>query len=156
MYGARVEGNLFTDTPDYNPAVNAAFGARTDNAPNTVHVSPRFGFTWNRSAANRQMIMQNGLGRFYQGTTGILRGGFGEFRNLISPTLLSNASVSTGLPGSVDRISCIGSSVPTPDWSLYSSDPGAIPTACTGAANSTFSDNAPAVQLFDHSYTAPR
>src|SRR5207253_731752 len=45
-YGARVEGNVFTDPPAYNPAVDAAFGARTDHAPNTVHVSPRFGLNW--------------------------------------------------------------------------------------------------------------
>ncbi len=44
-YGARLEGGRFGDAPEYNPAVEQAFGRRTDFLPSEVHVSPRLGFT---------------------------------------------------------------------------------------------------------------
>ena len=44
-YGARVEGGRFGKEPEYNPAVDASFGRRTDFIPSEVHVSPRVGFT---------------------------------------------------------------------------------------------------------------
>ncbi|HVB31859.1 MAG TPA: hypothetical protein VNE60_10075, partial [Gemmatimonadaceae bacterium] len=156
MYGARLEGNAFTDAPAYNPAVASAFGARTDHAPNSIHVSPRIGFTWIRSGQARNMMMVNSFGRFLGGPSGVLRGGFGEFRNMIAPSLLSAASVSTGLPGGVERLSCIGAAVPTPDWSAYDNNPAAIPQQCAGSAGSSFADAAPNVQLFDPAYTATR
>ncbi|MHB1861876.1 MAG: TonB-dependent receptor [Gemmatimonadaceae bacterium] len=156
MYGARLEGNAFTDAPAYNPAVASAFGARTDYAPNSVHVSPRIGFTWIRSGQERNMMMMNSFGRFLGGPSGVLRGGFGEFRNMIAPSLLSTASVSTGLPGGVERLSCIGAAVPTPDWNAYDNNPAAIPQQCAGSAGSSFADAAPNVQLFDPAYTATR
>lgn len=46
QYGARLEGNVFTSAPSYNPEIDRILGRRTDHAPNTIHVSPRVGFTW--------------------------------------------------------------------------------------------------------------
>lgn len=137
IYGARVDANVFTQTPAYNPAVATAFGLRTDRGPNSIDVSPRFGFTW-----------QNGTGK-------ILRGGAGEFRNLIDATLLAAPSVSTGLPGSLVRLSCVGSAVPTPNWSAYNSDPSAIPQQCA-AGSPAFVDVAPNVQVVDANYRPQR
>ncbi len=48
MYGARLEANHYLSAPEFNPAVQSTFGLRTDHAPNTVHLSPRIGFTWIR------------------------------------------------------------------------------------------------------------
>ncbi|HVZ78443.1 MAG TPA: carboxypeptidase-like regulatory domain-containing protein [Gemmatimonadaceae bacterium] len=155
MYGARVEGTKFTSAPAYNPAVASAFGYRTDHAPGGLHVSPRLGFTWIRGGQDRQMMMANPIGEFRSGSPGTLRGGIGEFRNLMSPSLLSNASVATGLPNGITRISCIGSAVPTPDWSAWAADPATIPTQCAGGGG-VLADAAPGVQLFDPSYDASR
>ncbi len=156
MYGARLEGNVFTDAPAYNPEVERVFGARTDEAPGAVHVSPRVGFSWlrNRGGYGGGMVSPGGSFAFQPASA--LRGGIGEFRNLTSPLLLNAALVSTGLPGSATRITCIGSDVPTPDWTLFSSDPTTIPTQCASGASSTFADAAPAVQLFDRSYQTAR
>ncbi len=156
MYGARAEGNVFTAAPAYNPEIETLFGVRTDHAPNTVHVSPRIGFTWNKTGRERQMMMVNPFGRFTQGSSGVLRGGFGEFRNIIQPALLSAASVSTGLPGALTHLSCIGSAVPTPDWTGYLADPSSIPQQCAGAGAPSFIDAAPGVQLFDPAWNASR
>jgi hypothetical protein len=143
IYGARLEGNAFTSAPAFNPAVESTFGARTDEAPSSLHVSPRVGFTLNRPG---------GAGK----PSGSIRGGLGEFRNLLDPTLLAAPSVTTGLPGGLTRITCIGSAVPVPDWSAYENSMANIPTSCTGAPVASFSDAAPNVQLVSPSYRPQR
>ncbi len=152
LYGARVEGNAFTSAPRYNPAIDQIFGARTDYAPNSFHISPRFGFNYNRTGQIRNTQIGNPLGRFTGTTPGVLRGGFGEFRGLTPAALLSNAIVSTGLAGSQSRLSCIGSAVPAAAWSTFVAQPSTIPTACAGGV-STFADAAPTVLLFDPAWS---
>lgn len=158
LYGARVEGNAYSERPAYNPAVDAAFGARTDFAPNTMNVSPRIGFTWNYPKKQSGMgMMGNSLGTFIFPQLGVLRGGIGEFRSMMPAGLLSNASANTGLPNGYRQVSCIGGAIPTPDWNSYLTSPGNIPTDCvTGVPMSTLSDTAPGVQLIDRNYDAPR
>ena len=152
LYGARVEGNAFTKAPAFNPEVERLFGARTDRAPNSFHVSPRFGFNYNRTGQIRNTQIGNPLGRFTGTTPGVLRGGFGEFRGMTPAALLSNAIVSTGLPGSQSRLSCIGASVPAATWSTFVAQPSTIPTACAGGA-STFADASPNVLAFDPAWS---
>ncbi|MEP6491473.1 MAG: carboxypeptidase-like regulatory domain-containing protein [bacterium] len=158
LYGARLEGNAFLSAPDYNPAVDHAFGARTDHAPNTWHASPRFGFTWvRRNPGNNGALSINRIGAFNIGPTSYLRGGIGEFRGMLAPSLLSGASAATGLPGGAATLACLGSAAPTPDWNAFSAGAESIPRQCAGGAPaSTFSDAAPSVQLFDRRYTASR
>lgn len=155
LYGARIEGNRFLDAPAYNPAVEAAFGVRTDHVPNTVHLSPRVGFTWTRRGTAGST--QNPIGEFNYAPTGYLRGGIGEFRSFLSPALLTDASVLTGLPGGATTLTCIGPATPQPEWELYAASRATIPAQCASAAvPAAFSDAAPDVQLFDPDYTAPR
>ena len=45
-YGVRLEGSTYDGRPEYNPAVETAFGRRTDFVPRDVRLSPRAGFTW--------------------------------------------------------------------------------------------------------------
>jgi hypothetical protein len=143
IYGARLEGNAFTSAPAFNPAVESTFGARTDATPSALHVSPRLGFTLNRPG---------GAGK----PSGSIRGGIGEFRNLLDPALLAAPSVTTGLPGGLTRVTCIGSAVPTPDWSSYENSMANIPTSCVGAPVASFSDGAPNVQMVSPSYRPQR
>jgi hypothetical protein len=160
LYGARLEGNKFTDPPDFNPQIESLFGARTDHAPNTVHVSPRVGFNWLWSSTARPAASSmtfNQLGQFYSLPRGIVRGGFGEFRQFLDAPLLADASVSTGLPTGVRRITCVGPAVPIPNWRAYAADEGSIPTDCIGGSTAPgFADAAPAVVLFDRNYQPAR
>ncbi len=156
LYGARLEGNAFTASPAYNPQVDSLFGARTDEAPQSIHVSPRFGFTYNRSGQVRMAVIGNPVGRFTSGSSGVLRGGVGEFRSLTAPALLSGATAATGLPNGLARISCIGGAVPAPDWAAYAANSAAIPTTCKDGTTGNFSDAAPAVQLLAPGYSPPR
>jgi hypothetical protein len=156
LYGVRLEGNHFTTHLAENPAVASAFGVSTDHAPNTMHVSPRAGFTW---YFGHEPSGGFGISRVAKMTfmpTMMLRGGIGEFRGLLPPTLLADASAANGLPGGVSRLTCIGEAVPTPQWEDYLSGTAAIPTACANGATPSFSDLAPSVRLFDESYDAPR
>lgn len=155
MYGARLEANAFTDAPSANPEVERVFGARTDRAPNMLHVSPRIGFNYNRSGLVRNTDIDGSLGRFTGTTPGVLRGGFGEFRGFTPANLLSNAMVSTGLPGGQTRIGCFGGAVPRPEWSTYAGAPEAIPTECA-SLDGTLADVAPNVLLFGPAWRTPR
>ncbi|MFI5229671.1 MAG: carboxypeptidase-like regulatory domain-containing protein, partial [Gemmatimonadales bacterium] len=152
--GVRLEGNRFNGAPGYNPAVDQAFGLRTDHSPDTWGLSPRLGFTWLRRPGG-QGIMFNPVGQFILNPTMYVRGGIGEFRNMLPASLLSAAAVSTGLPNGIERITCLGAAAPTPDWSAFEADPSSIPTSCvSGVPNPVFTDAAPSVQLFDPGYTA--
>lgn len=137
IYGVRADANVFTTRPALNQDVLNRFGVRTSAAPNSIDLSPRLGFTWQKTAR----------------TT--IRGGVGEFRNIVDASLLGVPSVSTGLPGTTLRLSCVGAAVPVPDWASYVDDPGSIPRTCAGGAG-PLADAAPGVQLVDPAYRPQR
>ena len=135
LYGVRLDGNAFLKPPPFNSELAQSLGLRTDGAPNGAGLSPRLGFTW-----------QNGKGK-------ILRGGVGQFRNLVDPSLLAAPSAMTGLPDGSIRIACIGDAVPSPDWKAYD-DVLAIPSQCNGSSG-ILTDNAPNVQLIAPAFRPP-
>ena len=137
LYGIRGDANVFTSRPEQNDAVLTRFRLRTSTAPNSIDLSPRVGFNWQQSA----------------GVT--VRGGVGQFRNIVDASLLAVPSVSTGLPGTTLRLSCVGAAVPIPDWSSYVENPTSIPRSCAGGAG-PLADAAPVVQLIDASYRPQR
>jgi hypothetical protein len=137
IYGLRAEASAFTARPALNAAVTSALGEPNDNAPSTFALSPRLGVNW-----------QDGKGN-------IARAGVGQFRNLMDASLLSVPSATTGLPGGVVRISCIGSGVPTPDWAAFARDAASIPRQCVGT-DAAFIDAAPNVQYVDRSFQPTR
>lgn len=156
LYGVRAEGNHYTERPLYNAAVDAAFGARTDAAPERFHVSPRAGFTWSYSKGGRGAGWTwNGWGKFPMAETGVIRGGIGEFRSMLSPALLAEPGARTGLPGGLHTVSCVGDAVPTPDWASYLSATASVPQDCVGGVGA-LRDAAPSVQLVDRAYGASR
>jgi hypothetical protein len=143
IYGGRIEASAFTSHPAFNPAIQSTFGARTDAAPSTLHFSPRFGFTVNRPGKSGK-------------PSGAIRGGIGELRNLVDPALLAGPSVANGLPGGLSRLTCIGSAVPSPDWSAYENSVENIPSSCAGSPVASYTDGAPSVQLIDPEYQPQR
>jgi hypothetical protein len=157
LYGARLEADGFSGKPARNAALDQALGVQSGAAPSRVHVSPRIGFTftYNRDRDNGSGTMQNQTGRYYRSMSGTVRGGIGEFRDLLRPGLLADAAASTGLPGGTSYLNCVGSAVPTPDWTLFASDPSTIPTQCVDGSG-VLGDRAPAVTLIDPSFDVPR
>ncbi|MEO7086568.1 MAG: hypothetical protein ABI442_21550, partial [Gemmatimonadaceae bacterium] len=157
--GLRVDANAFTAAPQYNADLDSQFGVRTDHEPNSIDVSPRFGFNWNylQGGFNRpgtgNSINVSPLAIAFRGAQSI-RGGIGKFRGVPQPTLLADAISSTGLPGGVQQLLCIGSATPTPDWSAYSVSESNIPSTCANGIPA-FSDTARAVTLFDKRYAPP-
>jgi hypothetical protein len=155
LYGARIEANRFVGPLPNNPLVESAFGVRTDNMPNTIGVSPRIGFTWTLRGFGGSATSP--LGNFVKLPTAYIRGGIGEFRGFLSPLLASGGAALTGLPAAQQSLRCIGPAAPTPAWSAYLTGDAAIPTQCGNSpVQSSFSDIAPAVQVFDKAYTAPK
>ena len=94
------------------------------------------------------------LGQFYRTATGVIRGGIGEFRDLLRPSVLANASAATGLPGGTSLLSCVGSAVPPVDWWQFGESEAAIPTQCLDGSG-VLAERAPAVSLIDPSYDVP-
>lgn len=143
-YGLRFEGTDLGDAPRYNPAVDSVFGRRTDRFPSDRHASPRIGFNYI-------------LGSSQPGTPGlIIRGGVGEFRSQIPANLSASAVTSTGLPASETQIVCIGSDIPTPDWSSYQQDPNTIPATCLNGGGGSTTQPLRSVTLFGKDFAAPR
>ena len=157
LYGARIEADGFANAPARNAALEQALGVRTGAAPSRVHVSPRVGFTYtyNRDRDNGSGTNQTNVGRFYRSTTGVLRGGIGEFRDLLRPGILADASASTGLPGGTTVLSCVGSAVPEVDWTSFSTDASSIPSQCLDGSGA-LAESAPSVTLIDPGYDVPR
>lgn len=156
IYGARLEADGFASAPSANPALEQALGVQTGSAPMRLHISPRIGFsyTYNRDKTNGNGMSMNQVGRFYRGLTGVLRGGVGDFRDLLRPNLLADASAATGLLGGTSVLSCVGTATPIPDWTQFGANPSTIPTSCLGGGG-VLSENAPSVTLIDPKYDVP-
>jgi len=157
LYGARVEADGFFDSPARNEALEQALGVVTGAAPMRVHVSPRAGFsyTYNRDKDNGSGTNQSPVGRFYRNTVGVIRGGIGEFRDLLRPGILADASAATGLTGGTSTLSCVGAAVPVVDWSKFEGNPADIPAECRDGS-SALAERASSVTLIDPSYDVPR
>ncbi len=157
LYGARLEADGFMDTPAPNPALDTALGVKTGSGSGKIHVSPRAGFTYtfNRDRDNGNGTFGNQVGRFYRTTVGVIRGGIGEFRDMLRPGILADASAATGLAGATSVLSCVGSAVPSPDWSLFASNAGNIPSQCRDGSGA-LGERAPSVTLIDPAYDVPR
>ena len=146
-YGARAEGSYFGRTPSYNPAVEQAFGFRTDEVPTELRVSPRVGFTYSLGVPEQ--------GRFVP-PTWVIRGGIGEFRSSPSTGLVASAAGATGLPDNESQLVCIGAGVPTPNWNQYVQDQSSIPTQCATGGNQFLPTSRPNVTVFDDGFAAAR
>ncbi|MEO8946068.1 MAG: hypothetical protein ABI338_06175, partial [Gemmatimonadaceae bacterium] len=156
IYGARVDADGFFTTPAADAALANAIGVRTDVAPSRIHISPRVGFSYTYSRARENANGSSGspVGTFYRNTVGVIRGGIGDFRDLLRPDLLANASAATGLANGTSLLSCVGAAVPTPDWSLFASSPNSIPTQCLDGSG-PLAEQAPAVSLISPKYDVP-
>jgi len=152
--GARVDANAFTGLPANNPKLEQAFGMRNDRSPNSFAVSPRIGASWYYKSGNGISLNNTGYSTLIRGGQS-LRAGIGEFRNFLRSDLLADAIGATGLPGSAQRLSCVGPASPIPNWQAYENDPSTIPSTCLGGA-SVFADTAPNVTLIDPSYSPMR
>lgn len=149
LYGLRIDANDFLDRPAYNPAVETRFGGRTDFVPRLIDVSPRIGFF--RAFGTNGTTGIPGFGAPW----GNVRGGVGLFRNDVAPTLVAPAMQATGLPNGVQQIGCIGSAVPTPDWSSFLTDPSTIPTRCADTSSvSPFATTRPNIWMIDRHFSA--
>ncbi len=153
--GARAEVNSWLVRAADNPAVTSAFGVRTTDAPNRVHVSPRLGFEWRYGGNGGTGITFSNAAMWLVMPGGAIRGGIGEFRNSLATSLLNDVRQSTGLPGGAQRVACYGTDVPARDWIGWGSNPNTIPAACLPGAG-LLSDGAPAVQLFSPDYEPQR
>ena len=143
LYGIRAEGSAFVGTPTHNADVERVFGRRTDRAPGSVGLSPRFGFTLDVPGASAK-------------PAGTVRGGAGLFRNLLDVRAIGGPMQSTGLLDGLTRLSCVGAAAPGADWRGYADGSAAPPIACANGVDGRLSDASPDVQLLDPSLRPPQ
>ena len=181
-YGLRGEGSVFGKTPQYNPDIDAKFGFKTSEIPTDIRVSPRIGFTWTPGLPAQGGPGGPGgqggdgggrggaQGRGGQGGGGgggggfggfapprfTIRGGIGEFRSAPSTSLVASAAGATGLPNNESQLICIGSIVPMPDWTRFTTDESSIPTSCLGGGNQFVPTARPNVTVFGDDFSASR
>src|SRR5690606_1891082 len=86
--------------PAYNPAVEQAFGRRTDISPRASGLSPRAGFSYRLNEPGSPVKS--------------LSGGIGLFAGRAPTGIFSAATRRTGLPDAEQRLGCIGTAVPMP------------------------------------------
>lgn len=140
--GLRLDRGRFEDAPAYNPAVDAAFGRRTDDLPANLQVSPRVGFSYRLSETGTPAK--------------VLRGGIGMFQGTAPYNLFASALQQTGLPSGERQIRCIGDAIPLPDWDAYLADAANIPTTCAdGGIGDPTSSRQATVTVFDPAFAAP-
>ncbi|HSJ30007.1 MAG TPA: TonB-dependent receptor, partial [Longimicrobiales bacterium] len=142
--GLRWDYSRLDQKPDYNPAVEAAFGRRTDITPDAMGFSPRVGFSYRLNAQGEPPKS--------------VSGGIGLFAGRSPINIYSTAVRQTGLPNAEQRLTCIGDATPIPDWDLYLQDPGAVPDVCADGGTGVgdpFSLRAPTVTLIDPDQSLP-
>lgn len=142
-YGVRAEATVLGNPPAFNPALDSAFGVRTDRLPSEFDVSPRAGFTW---------MIGGGLAT---PPSFILSGGVGRFRSPVPGGLVAQAQSSTGLSDAESVLECIGGLVPDPEWNVFRLDSAAIPSTCVGIPTPV-DPRAPAAVVFSPDYGAPK
>ncbi|MFL5580899.1 MAG: carboxypeptidase regulatory-like domain-containing protein [Gemmatimonadaceae bacterium] len=152
-YGVRVDANRFLDEPARNEELTALFGVRNDRVPNRAFVSPRVGFSWTVGQAAQVASFEGAM----RGPRAVVRGGVGLFQNTPRTEMIGGALESTGLPGAVQQLTCVGDAAPVPDWDAYAANPGLVPDRCAdGTTGGVFATSAPNVTLFAKDYEAPR
>ena len=153
QYGLRIDASRYTKTPDYNPAVEQAFGRRNDRVPTPISVSPRIGFSWT-VGQSPEISAFSGASRTPRA---VVRGGIGVFSNGSSAGQIGSALDNTGLPSGVQQIYCVGPAVPAPDWARYATRPSDVADRCAdGTTGSVFSNSAPNVTLFARGFRPQR
>ena len=151
QYGARLETARLFPQPAYNARLDSMLGVRNDVIPSPIYFSPRVGFTWTYGQAP-EIPATDAMAKSPRGT---IRGGVGVFQGLPSVQQLSSLLDNTGLPSAATVVSCVGSAVPTPDWSTYA-DPAAIPAQCLGGGVPSFADAQPSAAMLAPDYRGPR
>jgi hypothetical protein len=141
--GLRLEGSHALNGEASNPAIASYFGERTDVRPTEVHLSPRFSLSWLHGK------------RASGGPVGTLRAVVAEHRDNLRSDLLQTVYRLNGLAGGTERLLCVGSAVPAPNWSNYI-DPANIPSSCAGSGGVLLSDDRRRVAFFDSHYSTSR
>lgn len=130
--------------PAYNPAIDAAFGRRTDIEPVATTLSPRLGFNYRLAASEGVRSART------------ISGGIGLFAGQTPSSIFAVANRQTGLADAERKLVCIGDLTPVPDWNLYLSDPSAIPTSCAGGGTGgALSARLPSVTLINPDQRMP-
>jgi hypothetical protein len=135
IYGVRLDGSAPITKPAADPELARILGTRTDAAPFDWQVSPRVGFNWYYTGTRAGRGASSGpMGTFYTVPSGVIRGGIGQFRDVLDPNAAAAASAPSGFGDANSRLQCVGDAVPAPSWAEYAADPERIPAECASTA----------------------
>ncbi len=151
--GIRADAGRFTNQPAYNAVLDTVFGVRNDQVPNPVTLSPRFSFSKNFGQAPQISFAEGS----FRGPRQRVSGGLVVAQSFSNASLVTRAANSTGLPSSIQTLTCSGAAAPTPDWDAYRINPNNVPTACApGTEASSFASGLPQATVIDKHYSPSR
>jgi hypothetical protein len=130
--GVRMDKPFFPQKPTNNPASEAAFGFRTDVAPNPTMFSPRVGFNMDVTGNGKKQV----------------RGGIGLFAGRTPYVWLSNQYGNTGI-----EFTRIGAAFNAANRIPFVSNPNSQPRTVTGATAGVFQNE---IDVVDPDYDYPR
>ncbi|HWV56170.1 MAG TPA: carboxypeptidase regulatory-like domain-containing protein [Longimicrobiales bacterium] len=142
--GLRWDYSALQERPEYNPAIEALFGRRTDVVASSAAWSPRIGFNLNLPSQGRNRSS--------------ITGGIGYYAGRAPTNIYSTAIRQTGLPNAEITLQCIGDAVPVPDWHAYLEDLSNVPDTCADGDVATApgsSQRAPTVTVVAPNQSAP-
>jgi hypothetical protein len=151
--GLRADAGRFGSRPDRNPAIESAFGVRNDIVPNRMTFSPRISFSKTLGEAQQISFIEGER----RGPRARIGGGIAVFQQAPTASLVTRVANNTGLPSAVQQLTCVGDATPMPDWDLYRTNPGSVPSECVdGTGGTVFASSLPSVTLVDPQYSPSR
>jgi hypothetical protein len=152
-FALRMDASRFGSGPEFNPAVEQAFGIRNDFAPHPVALSPSIRFRKVLGTAPEITAFDN----MVRSPRWTLTGGAGAAQSNPNAGLLSQAVTQTGLPSAIQQLNCVGPAAPFANWAAYIADLASIPDECAdGSAGTVFASSLPSVYLIDPNYRGTR
>jgi len=156
LYGVRVEGMRLLNHP-LTDSVVAQLGRRSLTRLDNVHISPRLGFVWSASRGTKDAtVFRSDYGVFPRPRVGVLKGGIGEFRPLLTPEELA-WSIPTSRSGTtLDVERCTGGGIPVPTWPAGADALGAsVGCQPTQSGSGEGNESATTHQFLDTSWRVP-
>jgi hypothetical protein len=159
LYGVRVDGWRALTPPAAANSVRSLAGVRDRPAPSGASISPRLAFRVQiRSSGKRDVkggIAMSPMGTRFVVPTGLLSGGIGAFRGVLSANPFTQAGTETGNMAYSQRIACYGADASVPDWMSAYANNALRSNGCVQDPSQALSDAGANVSLISPAFRPP-
>ncbi|HWH50498.1 MAG TPA: carboxypeptidase regulatory-like domain-containing protein [Gemmatimonadaceae bacterium] len=154
QYGIRGDAEHVDRLPSASQSVAALSGASGDRRPRLSSIAPMFGFTYNMGRTLQRAFLPVGIA-IRSLPRNSVTGGIREYWSTVPPQAITPIKSATGNGDGARELECVGSAVPSADWTSYAQSVEGIPETCAGPSSSPFAEEAPSATLFARDYVPP-